>query len=102
MMAAARGIDVFLPTTATRAVALAALGCVQPGERSFGGFRLCPTPSTSLDEDSSRAWGILISCDSPPARGESEPSPGEPFHAPGSPSWEPSAVMSPGTPKNDV
>ena len=42
--AAARGIDLMLPTTAAPAVALAALGWVQLHERSFGGFRLSPKP----------------------------------------------------------
>ena len=47
-MAAARGIDVILPTTATSAVALAALGQVQRHERSFGGFRLSPNDTNPL------------------------------------------------------
>ena len=42
-----------LPTTATPAVALAALGWVQLHESSFGGFRLSPKPSTRWDEGSS-------------------------------------------------
>ena len=43
--AAARGLDLMLPTTAAPAVALVALGWVQLHERSFGGFRLSPKPS---------------------------------------------------------
>ena len=51
--AAARGLDPMLPTTAAPAVALAALGCVQLHERSFGGFRLSPKPRNRWDEGSS-------------------------------------------------
>ena len=59
-MAAARGIVVVLPTTVTPSGALAALGQVQRHERSFGGFRLNPTPPTRLDEGSSRAEHALL------------------------------------------
>ena len=58
--AAARGIDAFLSTTATPTVALAALGCVQRHERSFGSIRLSPTPPTCLDEGSSCAKHALL------------------------------------------
>ena len=59
-MPAARDIDVILPTTATPAATLAALGRVQRHKRSFGGFRLSPTASTRLDEGSSRAKHALL------------------------------------------
>ena len=59
-MAAERGIDAILPTTATPAVALAALGWVQRHERSFGGVRPNPTTPTRLDEGSSRAKNALL------------------------------------------
>ena len=58
--AVARVIDAILPTTATPAVALAALGRVQHHERSFGGFRLSPTPPTRLDDGSWRAKNALL------------------------------------------
>ena len=59
-MAAARGIDDILPTTAAPAVALAAVGRVQRHERSFGGFWLSPTPPTRSDEGSSRVNHALL------------------------------------------
>ena len=58
--ATARDTDAMLPTTATPAVALAALGWVQRHERSFGGFWLSPTPPTRLDEGSSRVKHALL------------------------------------------
>ena len=60
MTAVARVIDAILPITATPAVALAALGWVQRHERSFGGFRLSPTPPTRSDEGSSRVKHALL------------------------------------------
>ena len=47
-------------------------------------------------------WGFPCFCDSSPSRGKSDPSPGGPSHAPRSPSWEPSPVLSPGTPRVDA
>ena len=58
--AAARVFDAVLPKTAMPAVALAALGCVQRHERSFGAFRLSSTPPTRLEEGSSRAKHALL------------------------------------------
>ena len=49
-MAAARGVDIILPTTATSAVALVA----RRHEGSFGGFWLSPTPPTRFGGRSSR------------------------------------------------
>ena len=46
--------------------------------------------------------GFPLSNNSPLSRGVIEPSPGGPFHAPRSPRWESSAVVSPGTPRDDV
>ena len=59
-MAPACVIDVILPTAATPAImALAALGRLQRHERSFGGFRLSPTPPTRM-VGSSRAKHALL------------------------------------------
>ena len=57
---AERGIDGIIKTMATFAAALEALGWGQRHGRSFGGFRLRPTPTTRSDEGSLRMKHALL------------------------------------------